>query len=142
MRFCEICHEAIISNAQAGRHLCYAAKYKTSICRQHHLKLLYKIPFGQVKEGRQLAVARLFTCSICEDLLAKPKTCGNCRVNFCSSCIADHLQESNRCPKCYIEKPSIIDFPQKLRQELGRIKLICRARSVTTQDSETGELYG
>ena len=93
LRFCEICSEAIISNEQAGRHLCHAAKYKYAVCKQHHLELLYKIPFGQVKEGRQLAVANLFKCSICDDLLAKPKTCGNCRVNFCTSCIADHLHD-------------------------------------------------
>ena len=92
--------------------------------------------------GRQLAVASLFKCSICEDLLAKPKTCGNCRVNFCTSCIADHLHEFNRCPKCCTEKPTIVDFPHKLRYEIGRIKLVCRAKSVTTEDSETGDFYG
>ena len=45
LRFCEICKEAIISTGEAGRHLCYAAKYKSAVCKQHHLELLYKIPF-------------------------------------------------------------------------------------------------
>ncbi|XP_073452507.1 polycomb group RING finger protein 5 [Aquarana catesbeiana] len=40
------------------------------------------------------------TCYICKGYLIKPTTVTECLHTFCKSCIVQHFEESNDCPKC------------------------------------------
>ncbi|KAM8924529.1 polycomb group RING finger protein 5 isoform 3-T3 [Pelodytes ibericus] len=40
------------------------------------------------------------TCCICKGYLIKPTTVTECLHTFCKSCIVQHFEESNDCPKC------------------------------------------
>ncbi|XP_018418346.1 PREDICTED: polycomb group RING finger protein 5, partial [Nanorana parkeri] len=40
------------------------------------------------------------TCYICKGYLVKPTTVTECLHTFCKSCIVQHFEESNDCPKC------------------------------------------
>ncbi|KAG8552337.1 hypothetical protein GDO81_004481 [Engystomops pustulosus] len=43
------------------------------------------------------------TCYICKGYLIKPTTVTECLHTFCKSCIVQHFEESNDCPKCGIQ---------------------------------------
>ncbi|KAE8590786.1 hypothetical protein XENTR_v10018203 [Xenopus tropicalis] len=40
------------------------------------------------------------TCYICKGYLIKPTTVTECLHTFCKTCIVQHFEESNDCPKC------------------------------------------
>ncbi|KAM6951594.1 polycomb group RING finger protein 5-B-like [Aplochiton taeniatus] len=40
------------------------------------------------------------TCSVCKGYLIKPTTVTECLHTFCKSCIVQHFEDSNDCPKC------------------------------------------
>ncbi|XP_061546421.1 polycomb group RING finger protein 5-B-like [Phycodurus eques] len=43
------------------------------------------------------------TCYLCGGYLIKPVTVTECLHTFCKSCIVQHFEESNDCPKCGIQ---------------------------------------
>uniref|UniRef100_A0A3Q2ZSP9 Polycomb group ring finger 5a n=1 Tax=Kryptolebias marmoratus TaxID=37003 RepID=A0A3Q2ZSP9_KRYMA len=43
------------------------------------------------------------TCYLCRGYLIKPTTVTECLHTFCKSCIVQHFEESNDCPKCGIQ---------------------------------------
>ncbi|XP_063077602.1 polycomb group RING finger protein 5-B [Engraulis encrasicolus] len=43
------------------------------------------------------------TCYVCKGYLIKPTTVTECLHTFCKSCIVQHFEESNECPKCGIQ---------------------------------------
>ncbi|XP_039627845.1 polycomb group RING finger protein 5-B [Polypterus senegalus] len=43
------------------------------------------------------------TCYICKGYLIKPTTVTECLHTFCKSCIVQHFEDSNDCPKCGIQ---------------------------------------
>ncbi|XP_061693995.1 polycomb group RING finger protein 5-B [Syngnathoides biaculeatus] len=43
------------------------------------------------------------TCYLCGGYLIKPATVTECLHTFCKSCIVQHFEESNDCPKCGIQ---------------------------------------
>uniref|UniRef100_A0A8C5MUL2 Polycomb group ring finger 5 n=1 Tax=Leptobrachium leishanense TaxID=445787 RepID=A0A8C5MUL2_9ANUR len=43
------------------------------------------------------------TCYICKGYLIKPMTVTECLHTFCKTCIVQHFEESNDCPKCGIQ---------------------------------------
>lgn len=43
------------------------------------------------------------TCYVCKGYLMKPTTVTECLHTFCKSCIVQHFEESNECPKCGIQ---------------------------------------
>ncbi|XP_043912854.1 polycomb group RING finger protein 5 isoform X2 [Protopterus annectens] len=43
------------------------------------------------------------TCHVCSGYLIKPTTVTECLHTFCKSCIVQHFEESNDCPKCGIQ---------------------------------------
>ncbi|XP_031416885.1 polycomb group RING finger protein 5-B isoform X2 [Clupea harengus] len=43
------------------------------------------------------------TCYVCKGYLIKPTTVTECLHTFCKSCIVQHFEESNDCPKCGIQ---------------------------------------
>ncbi|XP_019715951.1 polycomb group RING finger protein 5-B isoform X2 [Hippocampus comes] len=43
------------------------------------------------------------TCYLCGGYLIKPTTVTECLHTFCKSCIVQHFEESNDCPKCGIQ---------------------------------------
>ncbi|XP_075072528.1 polycomb group RING finger protein 5 isoform X2 [Mixophyes fleayi] len=43
------------------------------------------------------------TCYICKGYLIKPTTVTECLHTFCKSCIVQHFEESNDCPRCGIQ---------------------------------------
>ena len=90
---CQICKITVSgTESEKENHLCYARKnqYANSMCHQHCL-MQYLMPFNMVQEGRQMKIAQMLKCSICEELLCKPKTCDSCKVNFCTRCISQKL---------------------------------------------------
>ncbi|XP_055469725.1 polycomb group RING finger protein 5 isoform X2 [Psammomys obesus] len=40
------------------------------------------------------------TCSICKGYLIKPTTVTECLHTFCKTCIVQHFEDSNDCPRC------------------------------------------
>ncbi|XP_061915395.1 polycomb group RING finger protein 5-B-like isoform X2 [Entelurus aequoreus] len=46
---------------------------------------------------------RFITCWLCRGYLIKPTTVTECLHTFCKSCIVQHFEESNDCPKCGIQ---------------------------------------
>ncbi|XP_037128091.1 polycomb group RING finger protein 5-B isoform X1 [Syngnathus acus] len=46
---------------------------------------------------------RFITCYLCGGYLIKPTTVTECLHTFCKSCIVQHFEESNDCPKCGIQ---------------------------------------
>ncbi|XP_061767457.1 polycomb group RING finger protein 5-B-like [Nerophis ophidion] len=46
---------------------------------------------------------RFITCCLCRGYLIKPTTVTECLHTFCKSCIVQHFEESNDCPKCGIQ---------------------------------------
>ena len=42
----------------------------------------------------------IFTCYICRGYLIKPTTVTECLHTFCKTCIVQHLEDSNDCPRC------------------------------------------
>ncbi|XP_067101583.1 polycomb group RING finger protein 5-B isoform X2 [Osmerus mordax] len=43
------------------------------------------------------------TCYVCKGYLIKPTTVTECLHTFCKSCIVQHFEDSNDCPKCGIQ---------------------------------------
>uniref|UniRef100_A0A671K469 Polycomb group RING finger protein 5-B-like n=1 Tax=Sinocyclocheilus anshuiensis TaxID=1608454 RepID=A0A671K469_9TELE len=43
------------------------------------------------------------TCYICKGYLIKPTTVTECLHTFCKSCIVQHFEDSNDCPRCGIQ---------------------------------------
>ncbi|CAF95067.1 unnamed protein product, partial [Tetraodon nigroviridis] len=43
------------------------------------------------------------TCYLCRGYLIKPTTVTECLHTFCKSCIVQHFEDSNDCPKCGIQ---------------------------------------
>ncbi|XP_059215229.1 polycomb group RING finger protein 5-B isoform X1 [Centropristis striata] len=43
------------------------------------------------------------TCYLCRGYLIKPTTVTECLHTFCKSCIVQHFEESNDCPRCGIQ---------------------------------------
>ncbi|KAL7869069.1 hypothetical protein AOLI_G00130570 [Acnodon oligacanthus] len=43
------------------------------------------------------------TCYVCKGYLIKPTTVTECLHTFCKSCIVQHFEDSNECPKCGIQ---------------------------------------
>ncbi|KAK1794523.1 hypothetical protein P4O66_010771 [Electrophorus voltai] len=43
------------------------------------------------------------TCYMCKGYLIKPTTVTECLHTFCKSCIVQHFEDSNECPKCGIQ---------------------------------------
>ncbi|XP_042161423.1 polycomb group RING finger protein 5-B isoform X2 [Oncorhynchus tshawytscha] len=43
------------------------------------------------------------TCYVCKGYLIKPTTVTECLHTFCKSCIIQHFEDSNDCPKCGIQ---------------------------------------
>ncbi|CAB1313218.1 unnamed protein product [Coregonus sp. 'balchen'] len=43
------------------------------------------------------------TCYLCRGYLIKPTTVTECLHTFCKSCIIQHFEDSNDCPKCGIQ---------------------------------------
>ncbi|XP_075996600.1 polycomb group RING finger protein 5-A-like [Genypterus blacodes] len=43
------------------------------------------------------------TCDLCRGYLIKPTTVTECLHTFCKSCIVQHFEESNDCPKCGVQ---------------------------------------
>lgn len=43
------------------------------------------------------------TCYLCRGYLIKPATVTECLHTFCKSCIVQHFEDSNDCPKCGIQ---------------------------------------
>ncbi|XP_067858586.1 polycomb group RING finger protein 5-B isoform X3 [Heptranchias perlo] len=43
------------------------------------------------------------TCYICKGYLIKPTTVTECLHTFCKSCIVQHFEDTNDCPKCGIQ---------------------------------------
>uniref|UniRef100_A0A8C7D8P8 Polycomb group ring finger 5b n=1 Tax=Oncorhynchus kisutch TaxID=8019 RepID=A0A8C7D8P8_ONCKI len=43
------------------------------------------------------------TCYVCKGYLIKPTTVTECLHTFCRSCIIQHFEDSNDCPKCGIQ---------------------------------------
>ncbi|KAK6301917.1 hypothetical protein J4Q44_G00279700 [Coregonus suidteri] len=43
------------------------------------------------------------TCYVCKGYLNKPTTVTECLHTFCKSCIVQHFEDSNDCPKCGIQ---------------------------------------
>lgn len=43
------------------------------------------------------------TCYLCKGYLIKPTTVTECLHTFCKSCIVQHFEDSNDCPKCGIQ---------------------------------------
>ncbi|XP_041714971.1 polycomb group RING finger protein 5-B [Coregonus clupeaformis] len=43
------------------------------------------------------------TCNLCRGYLIKPTTVTECLHTFCKSCIIQHFEDSNDCPKCGIQ---------------------------------------
>ncbi|XP_077586079.1 polycomb group RING finger protein 5-B isoform X2 [Stigmatopora nigra] len=46
---------------------------------------------------------RFITCYLCGGYLIKPTAVTECLHTFCKSCIVQHFEESNDCPKCGIQ---------------------------------------
>ncbi|XP_041696625.1 polycomb group RING finger protein 5-B-like isoform X3 [Coregonus clupeaformis] len=43
------------------------------------------------------------TCYVCKGYLIKPTTVTECLHTFCKSCVVQHFEDSNDCPKCGIQ---------------------------------------
>ncbi|CAM9475272.1 unnamed protein product [Lampetra planeri] len=89
-------------------------------CRHHwqHIYLFYKTPTtpglrhcmvavamatATVRRARARDLNPFVTCSLCRGYLIKPTAVTECLHTFCKSCIVQHFEESNECPKCGIQ---------------------------------------
>ena len=69
-----------------------------------------------------------FHCSICYNVLKKPRMCRNNEHIFCLACISQHLKvNSATCPECneYLSLDTLRKAPRVLRNYLSKLKINC-----------------
>ena len=69
-----------------------------------------------------------FHCSICYNVLKKPRMCRNNEHIFCLACISEHLKvNSTTCPECneHLSLDTLRKAPRVLRNYLCKLKINC-----------------
>ena len=69
-----------------------------------------------------------FHCSICYNVLKKPRMCRNNEHIFCLACISEHLKvNSKTCPECneHLSLDTLRKAPRVLRNYLCKLKINC-----------------
>ena len=69
-----------------------------------------------------------FHCSICYNVLKKPRMCRNNEHIFCLACISEHLKvNSKTCPECneHLSLDTLRNAPRVLRNYLCKLKINC-----------------
>ncbi|CDW91665.1 traf-type zinc finger family protein [Stylonychia lemnae] len=68
----------------------------------------------------------LFKCQLCEGLIRMPKSCNNCKYNFCTICISSKLMERDVCPACFELNPQFSEMSRNLCQIISKFKIKCK----------------
>ena len=69
-----------------------------------------------------------FHCSVCYNVLKKPRMCRNNEHIFCLACISEHLKvNSETCPECneHLSLDTLRKAPRVLRNCLSKLKINC-----------------
>ena len=72
-------------------------------------------------------VSRNFLCLICFNVLKDPVMCSRNQHCFCRFCIAQHLQNSQRCPTCNDELTveTMVDPPRMIKDLINELNIHC-----------------
>jgi hypothetical protein len=101
-----------MTDIENGVHFCDAAE--KGWCTEHK-DIGLRIDEKRIANSEEIRkYLEIFRCGICNNVLRKPKTCGNCKNNFCKHCISQSLMNKNLCPNCYTPEPDYSNFPRNL----------------------------
>ena len=87
-----------------------------------------EVKYGYDDSRFEKDVDENFHCSICYNVLKKPRMCRNNEHIFCLACISQHLKvNSETCPECneHLSLDTLRKAPRVLRNYLCKLKINC-----------------
>ena len=71
-------------------------------------------------------IEKAFKCSICRQLMKLPRSCSECKANFCLRCFQNKQIKENKCTSCKVINPKLKNLHKSLLDVLEKALLLCK----------------